>query len=262
MGRTRDREFKQAIIQEHYTTKCTNLLYQCPLYKYVDDGTLFEICSTTLVSLLQDIASKCTKENNMINNASKTKEVVICFCKDEHHIGNIPRIRIEEIPIERVSHTKVLGITLSNNLSWNAHVDSIANKAGKRLYMLFQLKRAGVCQSDLVHPVVEYACPVWHSGLPRYLSDSIEMVQKRAVSCIYPGEPYNEILERTNLPTLAERRSKIRKEYFSKIKKDNHKLNHLLPDLRTVPYKMRTLHQYCVPKARTERFKNFLSNGD
>ncbi len=48
------------------------------------------------------------------------------------------------------------------------------------------------------------------------------------------------------------------KEYFGKIKKDSHRLNHLLPDLhvRTVLYKMRTLHQYCVSKARKERFKN------
>ncbi len=57
---------------------------------------------------------------------------------------------------------------------------------------------------------------------------------------MHPGESYNEILERTNLPTLAERRSKISKGYLKKFKKDNHMLYHLLPDLRTVPYNMRT----------------------
>ncbi len=97
-------------------------------------------------SLLQEsvhIISKWTKENNMVINASKTKETVICFCKDEHHVENIPRIRIEDIPIERVSHTKVLHVMLSNNLSWNVYFDSIVSKAGKRLYMLFQLKGQG-----------------------------------------------------------------------------------------------------------------------
>ena len=47
-------------------------------------------------------------------------------------------------------------------------MDNIVKKAGKRVYRLYQLKRAGVKQADLVtinisvvRPVVEYACPVW-----------------------------------------------------------------------------------------------------
>ena len=46
--------------------------------------------------------------------------------------------------------------------------------------MLYQLKRAGISQLDLVRvyisvvrPVLEYACPVWHTNLHKYLSDSI-----------------------------------------------------------------------------------------
>ena len=68
-------------------------------------------------------------------------------------------------------------------------MDNIVKKAGKRIYMPYQLKRAGVNQADLVtiyisvvRPVVEYPCPVWSSNLPVYLSDNIEMIQKRAVS--------------------------------------------------------------------------------
>ena len=59
-------------------------------------------------------------------------------------------------------------------------------KSGKRLYMLYQLKRAGITQKDLVsvyvsvvRPVLEYACPVWHTNLPQYLS--ILIIQKRAL---------------------------------------------------------------------------------
>ena len=46
--------------------------------------------------------------------------------------------------------------------------------------MLYQLKRAGIRQTDLVNeyvsvvrPVLEYACPVWHTNLPKYLSENI-----------------------------------------------------------------------------------------
>ncbi len=50
----------------------------------------------------------------MILNASKTKEMAICFCKDEHRAENIQRIKVEDIRVERLFHIKVLGVTLSN----------------------------------------------------------------------------------------------------------------------------------------------------
>ncbi len=68
--------------------------------------------------------------------------------------------------------------------------------------MLYQLKGAGVAQRDLlkiylsvIRPVLEYVCPAWSTCLPNYLSDSMEMVQKRALMCIYPVNPMmNEFL--------------------------------------------------------------------
>ena len=66
--------------------------------------------------------------------------------------------------------------------------------------MLYQLKRAGTDQHDLVtcnsnvsmhvsviRHVLEYACPVWHTNVNRHLTESIETIQKRALECIYPG---------------------------------------------------------------------------
>ena len=67
-------------------------------------------------------------------------------------------------------------------------MDNIVNKAGKRLYILYQLKRAGITQKDLVSvyvSVLEYAYPVWHTNLPQYVSDNIEVIQKRALNCIF-----------------------------------------------------------------------------
>ena len=140
-----------------------------PLYKYVDDSTLFEICEMNSISLMQesvDIAAEWTKNNDMKINSEKSKEMIIRYTHG--NLGNeVPNILIEGKVVERVDHVKILGITLSNDLTWKRHVDNIVKKAGKRIYMLYQLKRAGVNQADLVtiyisvvRPVVEYACPV------------------------------------------------------------------------------------------------------
>ena len=62
---------------------------------------------------------------------------------------------------------------------------NIVKKASKRLYMLYQLKRAGITQKDrvsvyvsVVRPVLEYVCPVRQTNLPQYLSDNIVVIQK------------------------------------------------------------------------------------
>ncbi|KAK2188935.1 hypothetical protein NP493_119g04018 [Ridgeia piscesae] len=114
-------------------------------------------------------------------------------------------------------HAKLLGVTISQDLTWNKHVDNIVKKAGKRLYLLYQLKRAGITQKDLVsvyvsvvRPVLEYACPVWHTNLPQYLSDNIEVIQKRALKCIFPGLGYAEILRRVNLAGYVECKTDIK----------------------------------------------------
>ena len=44
-----------------------------------------------------------------------------------------------------------LGVTVSNDLTGNRHVECIVNKkAAKRVYILYQVKRAGISQLYLV----------------------------------------------------------------------------------------------------------------
>ena len=69
--------------------------------------------------------------------------------------------------------------------------------------MLHQLKREGVNQADLITvyisvviPVVEYACPVWHTDLSICLLDNDEMIQKRYIVSL-------QYLSRSSLHRLA-----------------------------------------------------------
>ena len=51
--------------------------------------------------------------------------------------------------VYKVYHAKLLGVTISHDLTWNKHVENIVKKAGNRLYKLYQLKRAGISQNYL-----------------------------------------------------------------------------------------------------------------
>ena len=167
------------------------------MFKYVDDSTVFYVCNNSSMPMLQesaDIITDWSRNNDMRINATKTKEMVICFCRNVNHVASIPRIVIDNNDIARVTQAKVLGVTLSSDLTWHAHVDTIVSKASKRVFTIYQLKRAGIRQCDLlrvyvsvIRPVLEYACPVWHTSLPMYLSDNIETIQRGVSEQYFPG---------------------------------------------------------------------------
>ncbi len=235
--------------------------------KYVDDSTIYEICHKENTSVIQqsaDTAVQWSQDNDMMINGNKTKEMLMCFCKEPNHHYDLQAITVDGKDIERVDHVKLLGVTVSSNLTWNMHVDNLTAKAGKMLYRLYQLKRAGLSKEDrtriylrVVRPTPctpEYACPVWHTGLPKYLADGLEMIQKRALRSIYPGYHYEDILRVTGLQTLAQRRDQLCQECFNKLKKDSHRVHHLLPPPRDPGYEVRSQTKYPKIKARTEDF--------
>ena len=63
-----------------------------------------------------DIITDWSRNNDMRINATKTKEMVICFCRNDNHVASIPRIVIDNNDIARVTQAKVLGVTLSSDL--------------------------------------------------------------------------------------------------------------------------------------------------
>ena len=172
-----------------------------------------------MVSVIQesaDLVEQWPCNNDMRINTTKTKEMVICFRKDRTFVDSLPYIYMNGNYIERVSQAMFLGVTISCDLSWNARVDEIISKARKRVYMIYQLKRAGINQNDLVRiyvsvirPVTEYACPAWHTNLPKYLSDNIELINKKCLKTIFPCSQYEYILQMVNLPTLHRRRDEL-----------------------------------------------------
>ena len=253
---------------KNFLVQINDLQTPCPMFKYVDDSTVFDVCNNSSVPMLQesaDIITDWSRNNDMRINATKTKEMVICFCRNDNHVASIPRIVIDNNDIARVTQAKVLGVTLSSDLTWNAHVDTIVCKARKRVFTIYQLKRAGIRQCDLlrvyvsvIRPVLEYACPVWHTSLPMYLSDNIETIQKRCLRTIFPGHSYDEARSISNLPTLFERRTKLCQSYFRKMHNADHKLNKLLPNQRNISYDLRTYNTLPVPLARTDRFRRSL----
>ena len=162
-------------------------------------------------------------------NETKYKELPVSFPRSA---DSFEAVTINNKPIEVVTSVKLFGFTISNNLKWNAHIENVIKKESSRLYQLRQLKRAKGDPSQLVcfyttciRPVSEYACQVFHNGLPKYLSEELENIQRRALRILFPVLSYQEALKECNIATIYQRRQLLTERLFSEIKVNTcHKL--------------------------------------
>ena len=161
--------------------------------KYVDDTTICEVvprCSPSYLQVLVNEINEFATVEACDLIQKKCKEMEINFLK--HQCVNLQPLVVGDTVAKQVDNYKLLGVYISSGLSWNEHVDFIVKKATKRLYSLRILRKAGVQEADLVRiycslirSVLEYGAPVW-SDLPGYLSNIIELVQRRALRIICP----------------------------------------------------------------------------
>ena len=166
--------------------------------------------------------------------------------------------------LDTVNNVKILGLTISNNLLWNDHINNIVKKTKKRLYFIVLLKRAQVPLKDIImfyctciRPVLEYCTPVFNHALPKYLSEDLERVQKRVLSIVSPGETYQRNLEIFQLTTLRQRRHDLCDKLFNQIIRDqSHKLFHLLPQRHQSKYNLRRKKTFDILRINTKRYQN------
>jgi len=121
-------------------------------------------------------------------------------------------------------------VHVMNDLKWAQHVEAISSKAASRLHFLKQLKRSDAGQNDLlcfygtvIRPVLEYACPAWHSSIMVAQSKTIEAIQRRAMQIIFEDNDYTMSLIRAVLTERFFRRSVLHETSC---------LHYLLPDKR------------------------------
>ena len=207
--------------------------------KYVDDTTLSEIVDKSCTSNMQIYCDELAQQSGQAEmniNSCKTKEMLIgSISKDPP-----PHLMLCGATVDRVTTFKLLGIRVSSDLKWADHVDAIVSNAASRVHFLKQVKRAGVPIRDLLHfytaivrPVLEYACPVWHSGLAAGQCNAIENIQKRAIRVVYSDtdSDYEIALIVARIESLKDRREMLMARFFKRqVLASNALLHYLLPE--------------------------------
>ncbi|KAG5266241.1 hypothetical protein AALO_G00228740 [Alosa alosa] len=111
------------------THDCTATYSNNHIVKFADDTTLVGLITKgdeTQYRLEVDLLTTWCRDNNLLLNVSKTKEIVVDFRRG--HTQHLP-LTIDGAVVERVSSTKFLEVHISEDLSWTTNTASLAKKS-------------------------------------------------------------------------------------------------------------------------------------
>ncbi|XP_057183432.1 secretory carrier-associated membrane protein 2 isoform X1 [Triplophysa rosa] len=230
-----------------YTNECTSTDPSVKLLKFADD--------TTVIGLIQDcdesayrkevaqLAAWCS-QNNLELNAFKTVEMIVDFRRNP---PSLPPLTILDSTVDTVESFRFLGsCTISQDLKWESHIDSIVKKAQQRLYFLRQLRKFNLPQelltqfySVVIESVLCTSITVWYGSATKSDLRRLQRTVRSAEKII--GAP---------LPTLQDLYDSRVKNRARKIIIDSthpaHKLFDLLPSGR----------RFTAPNTRTSRHRS------
>ena len=108
--------------------------------------------------------------------------------------------------------------------------------------------------------VIEYASAVF-ANLPKYLSDALEGIQKRAVRIILPNLHYDEALILSGLPSLEGRRTTACESFMRNLKPSNPVFGLAMSGRVTTvhSYSLRSCRNYNNKLCKTKRMSEFVS---
>ena len=271
--------------QSNNSADCVN---QARRYKFVDDLTTLEILKVPEKVLSYNfknhVASDIGEHNQFVPetelestefikkidswttnqkmalNAKKTKYMMVNFC-DNYQFNT--RIHLNNSVLDYVNHFRLLGIELTNDLTWRKNTAVMTKKAFARMSLLTKLVHFGVPDTDLVliyvlyiRSLLEYCAVLWHSTITEEEVNDLERVQKCAAKVILQHRytTYDEALENLGLTKLTDRRDLICLQ-FAKSCLKNEKTKSWFPVNHAHEHDIRTREKYQVEYANTERFR-------
>lgn len=229
-----------------YTHDCTSTHHNNIIVKFADDTTVVGLITGADESAYREEVKHLSvwcRENNLVLNTVKTKELVIDYRREKTDIA--PLI-ISGDRVEQVSDFCFLGVHIEEGLTWSVNSVKVLKKAQQRLYFLRVLRRNDITQRLLlsfyrcsIESILTYCLCVWFSSCTVAQKKAFQRVintAQKIVGCPLPT------MDDLHSARCAKKAQSIIRDTFH----PGHSLFELLPSGR----------RYRTIKSRTNRFKN------
>ena len=154
---------------------------------FADDSLLFKVIKndSDRALLQRDLSALEHWEKTWQMSFNPTKCVVLRICTKKKRKILPTQYQLHGHTLEVVDASKYLGVTITDDLSWETHVQNVVCKANRTLgFVRRNLKDCtkpvkGLTYKTMIRPTMEYASTVWDPHLQAQKS-ALEQVQKRA----------------------------------------------------------------------------------
>ena len=179
---------------------------------YADDTTLclkgpspeilFEQCNRDL-----DIFYNWTVSNRLSINFDKTVFLLVT-----NRYINSPHIEINEIPIQRQTFVKYLGVTIDEKLKFNEHIKEVNAKVSRSIGVIYRIRDfLPSCillklYNSIIYPYIFYCNSIWGGTYQVHLQ-RLTILQKRSIRLINNADYLahtNELFIRSKVLKLKE----------------------------------------------------------
>ena len=156
------------------------------------------------------LPSDKSEQNQMKLNLSKPKFILF---NPTINFDFVPEYEILGKDIETVEEMKLLGLIVSNDLSWKSNTEHMIKRANARLWILKRLMKRGMVNIYIkqIRSVLEFGVPVWNGKLTKEDVMDLERIQKSFLHIALGNSYlcYENALDKSKLETLEERRTKL-----------------------------------------------------
>ena len=240
---------------------------------FADDGTLNAKDKTVegLESVLEKglvSTSKWCHNNCMVLNLEKTKSAVIATRQKHQKKPLILDLKLNKISIQQVNKHRLLGVTISNQLSWQAHIDETCKKISRNLYTLSKLRYL-TCQNTRkifydanIKSHLDYASTIWDGAEDVHLK-KLNSLQRRAAKLIDTNPLINtdQKLSSLGILPLLNHLQYNKSVFMYKLYYDllPSYINDMIPKKENTRYATSKLNVEVLPKPRLDIVKTSLS---
>ena len=169
--------------------------------------------------------------------------------------------KLRDYTLTKVTSAKYLGVTITEDLKWDTHINDTCAKANKTLGFLRRKLNIGSISIKqqayftLVRPLVEYARTVWDPYTQRIIQ-KLEMVQRRAARHVTNRHRnrsgVSDMLYGLNWRSLQDRRKDARLCMLYKV---DRRLVAIKKDRRLISQKRKTRNRFQTIGCKTNRRK-------